>query len=70
MRAKTKAIKTIRALPHMTARATGCEGEIRVAYRASTGLSKKEIEAMAYYADCSDDAIDTARIMSNTITKK
>lgn len=55
---KTQAIKEIKAMPGMTARATGYGGEIRVA-KAGKGQ-----EDSAYYTDDANDAVETAKILA------
>lgn len=58
---KTKAVKQIRSMPNMRAKANQ-DGEIRVTYR---GLSRERAEELAYYTTDPEDAVETARLMAN-----
>lgn len=55
---KTQAIKLIKAMPGMTAKATGYGSEIRV---AKTGKGQEDA---AYYTDDAEDAVETAKILA------
>jgi hypothetical protein len=66
---KTEAIRRIKSLPYMSARATGNGAEIRVSYRA-TAMTAKGREATAYYTDDPKDALASSMRMCLTLAER
>jgi hypothetical protein len=60
---KTEAIRRIKSLTYMTAKATFNGAEIRITYHRNAGITPAAQEAAAYYTDCPKDALATAMRM-------